>query len=441
MSRRRFLGLFGCGLALLVLTASGLYAQQRDDISGFVAVALAQGAILLGALWLTRRSTPSRGVVVLILAVAAGMRIVVLVEPPALSSDVYRYVWDGRVLAAGINPYRYIPTDPHLSELRDTAIFPNINRGNYARTIYPPAAEAIFFVVTRVSESVTAMKLAMVLFETVAVVLLLRLLALAGLPAVRVIVYAWHPLPVWEFAGSGHIDAAIVAFAALALWSCRRFGGRLTGLALAAGTLVKLYPAVVFPALWRRGDLRMPAVFGGAVVLAYLPFLGVGSGVFGFLPGYMAEEGFASGGGFYPWSVAISALPLGGIPHIAYPIVAALMLAALALYVGLRRTGADREVFGSALLAGAFIFLLSPHYPWYFAWLIIFACLLPSASLLWLTLASFLLYLVPVGSHLVRDRHRFVVESALYVPFLALAAIDLWRYYRREQPRHGDQRG
>jgi alpha-1,6-mannosyltransferase len=476
VSGRRFLGLLGCGLVLLVLTASGLYAQEKDDIDLFVALAMAQGAVYLVALWLIRRGTASSRAVILILGVAAAMRILVLPAPPYLSSDVYRYVWDGRVLAAGINPYRYIPEDPHLAPLRDRAIFPRINRKNYAPTIYPPAAEAIFFAATRIGESVWAMKFAMVLFEAIAVALLLQLLASANLPAARIIVYAWHPLPVWEFAGSGHIDAAIIAFTALALWSRLRpqelpirssspspvvfpglgpgiyerplADGRtksgherdrgpmpgsawLAGLALAAGTLVKFYPAVLFPALWRRGEWRMSAVFAGTAVLAYLPFLGVGFGVFGFLPGYLAEEGFTSGGvGFYPWSVAKAALPLGGVPDIAFLGGAAGLLAALAFYVGSRRTGPQCDVFGGALLAGAFVFLLSPHYPWYFAWLIIFACLIPSAALVWLTLASFLLYLVPVGSQLVWDHHRFLVESALYVPFVALAAIDLWRQRR-----------
>lgn len=440
MSRRRFLGLLGCGLLLLVLTASGLYAQRADDIDGFVAVALAQGAVYLVSLGLIWPCTASRRALGLVLGVAAAMRIAVLIAPPYLSSDVYRYVWDGRVIAAGINPYRYIPTDPHLAPLRDAAIFPNINRSTYAPTIYPPAAEAIFFAVTRISESVTGMKAAMVAFEIGAAVLLLRLLAGAGLPAVRIIIYAWHPLPAWEFAGSGHIDAAIVGFVALALWSRRRFGGGLTGLVLALAVLVKFYPAVLFPALWRRWEWRMPAGFAAALVLAYLPFLGVGWRVFGFLPGYMAEEGFTSGGaGFYPWSVLKAVLPLGEVPDVAYLAAAACLLAGLAAYLVYRRPDAQSDVFGGALLAAAFMFLLSPHYPWYFAWLIIFACLIPAASLLWLTLASFLLYLVPVGSQLGRDRHRFLVESAIYVPFLALAAIDLWRQYRREQARHGEQ--
>ena len=117
---------------------------------------------------------------VLILGVAAAMRLAVVVAPPFLSSDIYRYVWDGRVIAAGINPYRYIPADPQLAALRDDVIFPEINRGNYAPTIYPPASEAIFFAVTRVSESPTAMKIAMVAFEAIAVALLLPLLVMAA---------------------------------------------------------------------------------------------------------------------------------------------------------------------------------------------------------------------------------------------------------------------
>lgn len=434
MSRLRLLGLIGCGLVLLALTEAGLAVHPTDIFAEFVAVALAQGAVYLLALRLAWPLPASRSTMAVILAASIAMRLVVLLAPPFLSSDIYRYVWDGRVIAAGINPYRYIPADPHLAPLRDAEIFPEINRRYHARTIYPPAAEAIFFAVTRFSESLTVMKAAMVLFELVAVVLMLQLLAAAGQPLSRIIVYAWHPLPLWEFAGSGHIDAAVVAFIALILWSRRR--SALTGLALAAATLVKFYPAVLFPAVWQRWDWQMPAVFAAGLILAYLPFVGVGWHVFGFLPRYVEEEGFTGGGtGFYLWSL-IKAVPLlSALPDGVYVGIAAVVLGALAAHVAFRSTGADSEIRGAALLAGVFMLLLSPHYAWYFAWLIVFACLVPSTALLWLTLASFLLYLVPVGSQLVRDNYRFLVESVLYGPFVALAAIDLWRHRRREQPK------
>ena len=67
-----------------------------------------------------------------------------MVAPPFLSTDIYRYVWDGKVQGAGINPFRYIPADRHLAFLRDTGIYPHINRRDSAHTIYPPGAQIIF---------------------------------------------------------------------------------------------------------------------------------------------------------------------------------------------------------------------------------------------------------------------------------------------------------
>jgi hypothetical protein len=80
------------------------------------------------------------------------------------------------------------------------------------------------------------------------------------------------------------------------------------------------------------------------------------------------------------------------------------------------------------------VVLVSPHYPWYFAWLIVFACFVPSFALLWLTTACLLLYLVPVESHVARDAYRVAVESIIYGPFAALAVADLW-YHRRRANR------
>jgi hypothetical protein len=224
----------------------------------------------------------------------------------------------------------------------------------------------------------------------------------------------------------------LVAFVLLALWARRREAGALTGLALAAATLTKLYPGVLAPALWRRRDWVMPAVFAAAVILAYLPFIGVGWRVFGFLPGYVSEEGFAGGGGFYLLGLVRLAAP--AVPASLYLAAAAVVLGALGLAILLAKPRPGSEIAGAAALATAFMVLLSPHYPWYFAWLIPFACLLPCRSLLWLTAASMLLYLVPVGSHPVRDGHRLLVETVIYAPFAVLALID-WR--QRQQVRHG----
>src|SRR5262249_40372183 len=210
------------GAAMLILTGMGLLLQHEDARGSFIVLSLLQGALYLVAVALTWRGGFPPRMLVAILAVAALMRLGVLVAPPYLSDDVNRYVWDGRVQAAGVNPYRYVPVDPHLAALRDDTIFPNINRSTYAPTIYPPIPEYIFLSPTRVSETVTWMRVTTVFLEVAGVVFLLRLLGLLDLPRERILIYGWHPLALWEFAGSGHIDAAVVAFAALALWARRR---------------------------------------------------------------------------------------------------------------------------------------------------------------------------------------------------------------------------
>jgi len=187
----------------------------------------------------------------------------------------------------------------------------------------------------------------------------------------------------------------------------------------------------LLPALYRRREWRVPVAFSAAVILGYLPFIGAGRGVLGFLPGYVQEEGFtASGQGFFLWNLLQTFPPLSGLPTLVYLIGAAAIFAALAPVVAF--TGGPRTdpLAGAALLAVAFMFLLSPHYPWYFAWLIVFACFAPYWSLLWLTNAVFLLYLVQFGSPLVQEGYRLPIEAAIYVPFAVLAPVDIWRRRR-----------
>ena len=130
-----------------------------------------------------------------------GSRCAGVSEEPLLSTDLYRYIWDGRVQAAGINPYAHVPADPALAALRDAAIYPHINRADYAVTAYPPLAEMFFLVVIRIGETLTIMRLAMVACEIAIVLLLIDLLRRLDLPVAAVVAYAWHPLAIWEIDG------------------------------------------------------------------------------------------------------------------------------------------------------------------------------------------------------------------------------------------------
>src|SRR6266481_7637483 len=170
------------GSILLILYRIGLHSRGTADIVWFIKLALVQSVLYLIAAWLIVRAGSARSTLFIVLALAGIFRLSIVFAPPYLSDDIYRYVWDGRVQAAGINPYRYIPADAHLRNLRDEAIYPKINRRDYAHTMYPPAAEFMFFLTTRISESVTWMKLTIVGFELITVWLLMELLASFGMP-------------------------------------------------------------------------------------------------------------------------------------------------------------------------------------------------------------------------------------------------------------------
>ncbi len=423
--RQRAMALTAGGGLLLLCTGIALYEQQYGTRDRLVAVLLIDGALYLVCARLVWPGGLSRRMLVGVLLVAALMRIAVLSQPPTLSDDIYRYIWDGRVQAAGINPYRYVPVDPHLAPLRDAVIFPNINRSTYAHTIYPPLAEAMFFVVTRVSERIIWVKTAMVLIEAAGIVFLIRLLRLKAMPPERILLYAWHPLAVWEFAGNGHLDAALVALVALALWAHARKAVGLTGVALGCAALVKFFPVVILPALYRRWDWRLPGAALATLILGYVPYLSVGLGVFGFLGGYVAEEGLASGRGFYLWTLLRRAAPWLGTSDLPYVVFAFGLLASLALYVVLSRDGGDDDIAWAAILAFSFLVLLSPHYPWYFCWAITFLCFVPRLSVQYLTVASVLLYLLKGGPDL--SGPWLLVETIMYGPFALLVLLEFSR--------------
>ena len=412
------------GIAMLLLYCVAVHSKGVADIAWFLKLVVIQIVIYLTVAWLSLRSSDSRSILVLGLIFAALFRLSVIFFPPHLSDDIYRYIWDGRVQAAGINPYRYIPADEPLAALRDDKIYPNINRRDSAQTIYPPVAEAVFLLVTRFSESVTWMKAVMVGFEAIAIWAIIQLLISFGFARQRVMIYAWHPLTVWEFAGSGHVDSLAIAFIALALLARRKHAETLTGVLIACATCVKLFPAALFPGVYIRRSWKIPLAFIATVLIAYLPYLKVGPiGVLGYLPGYASERGIISGDQFFLLALARQLLN-ANVPTSAYLIFVVLVLGILSLWLMQDQPGDDtRYLRNGLIIASVFMVLLAPHFSWYFCWLIVFLCFIPSIAGFYLTLASFLLYLTWLND---TPNRVLVLKGLIFVPFLILGLIEIW---------------
>ncbi|MGI4938955.1 MAG: hypothetical protein ACRYHQ_00050 [Janthinobacterium lividum] len=439
---RRDLVLPVLGVGILVMIAGGMAQRLPGDAGGmepdrtarYIGFACAAGVLYAGAVWRVGRI--SGGALPLVLVLALAMRLLTFASPPLLSTDIYRYVWDGRVQAAGINPYLYLPAAPELRGLRDegtaaTAIYPHINRAYYAPTIYPPVAQALFALVGVAWPTIWGMKAVMLAFDLLGIGAALALLRLARQPAERVLIVAWNPLVVWEFAGGGHIDAAAVGFVGLALALAARRSRALAGLALGAAVLCKLLPAALLPAVWRRWDLRTPLAAGVLIAVSYACYAGAGWRVLGYLPGYASEEGLGSGSGFLLLRLAAAAGPVPAWAGVAYAATAAVGLVALAAWIGLRgplpEAAGDRAVLmcrDAVWLTMASMFALSPHYAWYLTALAVPCVLAPSRPALWLMGAAPVLYL--------DDRlMQAAAPAVVFLPAAGLVVFDVIRHRMR----------
>jgi alpha-1,6-mannosyltransferase len=385
------------GLGLILLTREEVweYAGYGHYVIGGSGCSGLSVWLYVASVIVVMTQPVNRATLWIVLGFAVALRMVMLFEEPFSSSDIYRYVWDGIVQHAHISPYRYVPGNPALAFLRDPSsptfdVWNNINRRDYAVTIYPPVAQMVYWLVTFLSPTVNGMKAAMFGFECLTVATLLTMLKMMKRPLEQILLYAWCPLLVWEIALGGHVDAAVFAFITLALLFRYREQSVLTGLFLGLAVMTKFYPLVLVPALYKRGDWKMPATLVAVIVGSYVPYLSAGKLVFGFLGGYAQEEGMNTGTRYYALDLVHHLPGLSQAPKGLFFGFCAVVFGALMWWCwkNCSREG-DAFLRGAMMLAMAMMLLFSPHYPWYIAWLIPFFTLVPNLPLLTYVCAFF----------------------------------------------------
>jgi hypothetical protein len=259
--------------------------------------------------WLLRGSDQRR-TLPLVLGLAILFRATLLfTTPPTLSDDVYRYIWDGRLMNAGVNPYAYAVESPLLDRF-DSPQRALVNN-SWMASPYLPSAQALFVAVYRFApDSPLAFQVAAVLFDLLTGWLVIDLLRRLGLPQTRALIYLWNPLVIVEFAHGAHVDALMICLMMAALWALVAARFKLPSVvALAAATLTKGLPALLLPVVARRWGWHRIAVYIGLVAVVCLPFaLGAGWGLTGSLDGeglfgalriYAAHWNY--NGGLYHW--------------------------------------------------------------------------------------------------------------------------------------------
>jgi hypothetical protein len=408
-------------IALALLAAVMLERLSRDSTFPlYLALYLAMSLPWLAASYIAVREKRSRrSDIALVLGVAIILRAIFLLTDPVLSDDVFRYVWDGRVQHAGINPYVYAPDDPNLAPLRDKLpeIYSGINNKDIP-TIYPPLMELLFYAATAVSSSLLWIKAFFTLFDLALIFALARLLAALGLSPLRALVYAWSPLSIVEIAGSGHNDVAAVFFLVAALWAFER-RRELGSIALTtASGLAKLAGFALLPFFWRFVKPRAFWAIPLATAISVLPYASAGGLAFRGLSEY-ALRWRGNDSLFHVLFLLTGSLP-------SAKLVVAAILAALTLVLFWRKTPPLRASFW---LLGAILILTPTMHPWYLLWVAPLLAVFPHPAWLFLeasvALSYHAAYLATAGEPWEELPWIKLLE---YGPFFLLVGLDLLKW-------------
>ncbi len=414
-ARRRLATLTALGLAqsavyLVLATWSGYHSRPTFVIL----LALLAFTLYLASLPLSR-SLPIA--IPIVIAIGIVFRLLLLPNPPFLTDDHFRYLWDGLLQTRGINPYRYAPADPALSGI-DDALRAQVNHPNVT-TIYPPIAQMVFALVALTSTGYLGLKLIWLTCDAGIAALIYRLV-----PNERrlhaLILYWWSPLVVIEVAWNAHLDLLGVLPLVTALWLARRAPVRsiALGSAIAAAGLVKYFAVALLPAATRIGrPFRTAFAFSVAVAVLYLPYASAGGRLFTGLGTYAGSWRFNDGlyhilNWIAPW------------PHAAKAVAAAVVL-----FIVVQSARNEWTIEKAAFWVTGAILMLSPTvHPWYLLWMVPLVAIRPNRAWLYLSGSVFLAY---YGLATYRAEGLWLepwwIKLAIYGPFFILLAVDSWR--------------
>ncbi len=395
-------------------------SQAHSQVPRFLALTGVQFLLLLAAAWALRchirAGALSGRMKWLILGFAVVFRLCLLPQTPWLSNDIYRYVWDGRLVTHGVNPYTLPPAAAELASLRDDSVYGRMSHTE-VHTVYPPLLQYLFAAGAALAQTfdldpVIALKAILTLVDLLLAGVLLQLAPGFGLAGGAALLYAWHPMPIIEIAGSGHSDIVGVLCLLMAIHAARQNHHAWAALFLALAFLVKFLALLLLPfwmvTAWRsagrRAALLCLVVFAITTLLSYAPFLQAGAQLLAGLLVYSAKWRFNDSVFAMLFNTIHTLLPdrlvtLLMVPahweitetvlrtrrvdlalHLAKASVAVLFLlfyAQIARRFWLAQKGEGAGLLPQIALAVlAAFFLLSPTLqPWYLLWLLPLLCL------------------------------------------------------------------
>ncbi len=357
----------------------------------------------------------NRKILFLIIAFGIIFRFTLLPTSYTTSDDVHRYLWEGKVIANGFNPYTTSPDDSSLTHLRDE----NYEKVTFKHipAIYPPLSQVVFTLNYFVAGNGTKfLKILYMICELLTLIFLSKLLELKGKDPKLVLLYAWLPLPILEYFNNAHLDVIGITFLVMFVYYFEKQKFNLASVLLALAFLSKLLAVLLLPLVIKKLGIKKSfifyAIFLSVSVIFYLPFtfnnLDVLTGLFKYLSRWEFN------GSVY--NIIKAAFSSGQIARL----FCAVMLSLSVLIIAIRYKDFTRAVFAVFL---CIIIFSTTLYPWYLGWIAALNILNPFYSVMSLFFTinfSNFTPLAPVW------KEYPVVWIIQYIPFYGLLIYDWW---------------
>jgi alpha-1,6-mannosyltransferase len=357
--------------------------------------------------------TPLINISVLIIITGIIFRITVIPAAPTTSPDVFRYIWEGKIVAHGVNPYQ-VPPGAYLLNQYHSDLWAKIGFKNMT-SIYPPFAQVAFLIGYKLSgESVWGLKVVYLICETITLIILLKLLKLKKVNPGYVILYAWLPIPVMEYFINAHIDAVGITFFILFLYNIEKGRNKLSAVFFALSFLVKFYPIMLFPLLIKKIGIKklvpFTSIFLLTTLIFYAPFLTSDFAVKNSLTTYLLRWEF--NGSVYNLIKMFSDQDLARI-------ICGILLIITITIISFKYRDFVNGTFGVFL---SFVIFATTIYPWYLGWIATLNPFLNFYSVLSLLFTSNFSNFTPMGKVWQEYWRVLLIE---YLPFSLLLYIDL----------------
>ena len=229
-------------------------------------------------------------------------RVLFLPSIPNLSQDFYRFIWDGRLLVLGINPYMFSPEQlangllnakglSSLEAISNAKILiqgmGSLNASHYSN--YPPINQLCFalaalFAKKSILGSVIVLRIIIIGADLGILYFGKKLLERLNLPTKNIFWYFLNPFIIIELTGNLHFEGVMLFFVIWSLYILDKKRWVLAAILLGISVSVKLLPLLFLPlfykylapeGLFKKGFWKMKTFYWvtlATIAIAFAPF-------------------------------------------------------------------------------------------------------------------------------------------------------------------------